>query len=99
MSLILLDVGDDEPEIRRDEPFGGFFVAFAHPPRQLPLFSGIANQRKLLDVLQVLIEGSGRCRAKERFRLTGRCSGHALGLPQAWREEGWKRGHNIGFHV
>src|SRR5213083_831358 len=67
--LILLDVGDDESEVGGDESLGGFFVAPLHASRQAALFSGIFDQWEFLDVLQILVEGTGRIGTKERLRL------------------------------
>ena len=44
VALVLLHVGDDEPEVRRDQPFGGRLVALLGPPGQAPLFFGIRDQ-------------------------------------------------------
>src|SRR5438094_394586 len=67
--LILLDVGDDESEVGGDESLGGFFVTPLHASRQAAFFSGILDEWELLDVLQILVEGTGRIGAKERLRL------------------------------
>src|SRR5205823_12138650 len=53
VTLILLDVGDDESEVGGDESLGGFFVAPLHASRQAAFFSGIFDQWELLDVLQI----------------------------------------------
>ncbi len=61
VALVLLHVGDDEPEVRRDQPLGGLLVTFLRPTRQPALFFGVADEGELLDVLEVLIErGAGR---------------------------------------
>src|SRR3989449_4703333 len=67
--LILLDVGDDESEVSGAESLGGFFVAPLHASRQAAFFSGILDEWELLDVLQILVEGTGRIGTKERLRL------------------------------
>ncbi len=38
MSLVLLHVGDDETEIGRHQPLGGFFVTLLRPTRQAAFF-------------------------------------------------------------
>ena len=60
MALVLLHVGDDEPEIRRHQPLGRGLVAGECPPGQTLLFLGIRDHRELLDVEEILIEGAGR---------------------------------------
>ena len=55
-SLILLHVRDNEAEIRRNETFGGFFVADTRSTGELALFLGVLYARVLLYVLQVLIK-------------------------------------------
>ncbi|MBF8305971.1 MAG: hypothetical protein HW398_1159 [Acidobacteria bacterium] len=78
VSLILLHVGDHEPQVRRDEALGGLLVAALHPPGEPPLFGGILDQREFLDVLQVLIEGAGRGGFEKRLGFSSRRTGHAL---------------------
>src|SRR5205814_3870004 len=70
VTLVLLDVGDDESEVGCDEPLGGFFIAPLYPPRQAALFGGVFDQGQLLNVLEILVECSGRVGSKERLRLT-----------------------------
>src|SRR5881296_1827981 len=70
VTLILLDVGDDESEVGCHQALGGFFIAPLHPPRQPALLGGVFDQGQLLDVLEVLVEGAGRIGTKERLRLT-----------------------------
>ena len=57
--LILLHVRDDEPKIRRHEPLGGDLIALLREPREPALFGGIAYERELLDVVEILIESGG----------------------------------------
>jgi hypothetical protein len=57
MPLVFLDVGDDEPKVRRDETLGSFLVSALRAAGQSPLFFGVLYQWELLYVLQVLIEG------------------------------------------
>ena len=59
MPLVFLDVGDDEAEVRRDQPLGGFLISFLRAACQSSLLFGVVYQWELLYVLQVLIEGSG----------------------------------------
>src|SRR4051794_4087434 len=49
--LILLHVGDHEPEVRRDESLGGGFVTLLGQSSQTSLFGGVTDQRKFLDVV------------------------------------------------
>ena len=58
VALVLLDVGDDEPEVGRDQPFRGGLVAGQGPPGQALLFLGIRDHGELLDVEEVLIESA-----------------------------------------
>jgi len=51
VSLILLYVRDDEPEIRRDEPLGCSFVALLREPGETTFLGRIRDQRKFLNVL------------------------------------------------
>ena len=59
MALVLLYVRDDEPEIRGDQPLGGLLVTLLRAARETALFFGVGDQRKLLYVLQVLVECGG----------------------------------------
>jgi hypothetical protein len=70
MTLVFLDVGDDKSEVRCDQPLGGFLIASLDAPRESTLFRWVFDQRQLLDVLQILVEGAGRIGSKERLRLT-----------------------------
>ena len=56
VALVLLHVGDDEAEVRRDEPLGSLLVPLLRQPRETTLLGGITDQGKLLDVLEVLVE-------------------------------------------
>jgi hypothetical protein len=56
VALVLLHIGNDEPEVRRDEPLGGGFVALLREPREATLLLDVSDQRELLDVLQVLVK-------------------------------------------
>src|SRR2546428_266861 len=69
VTLILLDVGDDESEVGSDEALSGFFVTPLHAPGEPALLRGIFDQGELLNVLQVLVEGTGRIGAEKRLRL------------------------------
>ena len=76
VALVLLDVGDDESEVGRHEPLGGFFVALLCAAGEAALFFGITDQWELLDVLQVLIERGRRRRSEVSLRRSG--LGHLL---------------------
>src|SRR3989454_1099367 len=60
VTLILLDVGDDEPEVGGDEALGGLLVAPLDAPGQPALFRGGLDEREFLDFLQVFVEGARR---------------------------------------
>src|ERR1700694_3812998 len=77
MALIFFYVGDDEAEVGSDEAFSGFFVPALHSTCEAALFGGVLDQGKLLDVLQVLVECSGRGGTEERLRLAAIRPGHA----------------------
>ena len=67
VSLVLLHVGDDEPEVRGHQPLGGFLVALLRPARETSLFGGVGYEGELLDVVEVLVESGGRGGTKEPF--------------------------------
>ncbi len=77
VTLIFLDVGDDESEVGGDEPLGGFLVAPLDPTREATLFQRVLDQRQLLDVLEVLIERAGRIGSKKRLGLASTRPGHS----------------------
>jgi hypothetical protein len=54
--LILLHVRDDEPEVRGDQSLGGGFVTLLREAGESPLLGRIRNQRKFLDVVEILVE-------------------------------------------
>ena len=54
--LVLLHIGDHEPEVRGHEPLGGGFVTFLREAGESPLFGRIGDQWELLDVVEVLVE-------------------------------------------
>jgi hypothetical protein len=56
VALVLLHVGDHEPEVRGHQALGGGFVSFLRQPGESSLFGRVGDQRQLLDVVQVLIE-------------------------------------------
>jgi hypothetical protein len=60
VALVFLDVGNDEPEVGRDQALRGSLVAGQGPPGQALLFLGIRDHGELLDVEEVLIESAGR---------------------------------------
>ena len=51
MALVLLHVGDDEPEIRSDQSFCCFFVSRLRPSCEPTLFFSVGYEWELLDVL------------------------------------------------
>src|SRR5207245_7682537 len=69
VTLVFLDIGDDETEVGGNESLGSLFVAPLHASRQAAFFSGILDEWEFLDVLQILVEGTGRIGTKERPRL------------------------------
>src|SRR6266540_2218831 len=108
VTLIFFYVGDDEPEIGSDETLSGFFIAALHATCEAALFSGIFDERKLLYVLQVLVECSGGGGAEKRLRLAGIRPRHArlplkreLGVGTAGEAavRPPKPHANIGFHA
>src|SRR5678816_689869 len=68
MTLILLDVRDDEPEVRGDQSLCSLFISCLCATRQPTLFFCVSYQREFLDVLEVLIECGGRGRTEKAFR-------------------------------
>jgi len=56
-ALVFLYIGNDKPEVGRDQTFGRFLVANPGSTGQCPLLSRILNEGILLNVLQILIEG------------------------------------------
>src|SRR6185312_980726 len=76
VALVFLDVGDDESEVRGDEPLGGFFIALLGSSGKSTLFLGIVDQRELLDVLQILIKRGRRRRSEIALRRSS--LGHLL---------------------
>ena len=86
--LILLHVGDDEPEVRGHQPLGGRLVALLGAPGEAPFLGRIRDQRELLDVLQVLVERRGGRGAEETLgpglgRMLHTHPGAALGSEDA----------------
>jgi len=57
MALVLLHVADDEPEVRGHESLGGGLISLLREPGEALLLGGIGDQRELLDVEEILIEG------------------------------------------
>ena len=83
--LVLLHVGDHEPEIGSDQALRGLFVAGLCQPRQSLLLRGVGDHRELLDVVEVLVEGPCRDGAKQGLCLGGTTVSH--GDPRgSWRE-------------
>ncbi|MDP9264887.1 MAG: hypothetical protein M3O91_02030 [Chloroflexota bacterium] len=68
MTLVLLDVRDHEAKVCGDEALGGALVTLLRAPGESALFLGIAYERELLYVVEVLIESGGGRRTKEPFR-------------------------------
>ena len=88
VSLVLLHVRDDEPEIRRDEPLGGGLVSLLREPGETSFLGRVGDQRELLDVLEVLVERRGRRGAEETLgsrlsRMLHTHPGAALGSERA----------------
>ena len=57
--LVLLHVGDDESQVRGDEPLRSLDIALLCLSRESPFFFGAFYQWKLLYVLEVLVKCSG----------------------------------------
>ncbi len=68
VTLILLHVRNDETKIGGDEALRGDFVSLLREACKPALLGGISDERKLLYVVQVLIESGGGRRAEEPFR-------------------------------
>src|SRR4029077_8172875 len=81
VSLVLLDVGNDESEVGGHEPLGGFFITTLDAPGQPTLFRGIFYQWELLDVLEVLVECTGRISPKKRLRFACLRARHSCRAP------------------
>jgi len=80
VALVLLDVRNDESEVGGHEPLGGLFITSLNAPRQPTLFRGILYERELLNVLEVLVECTGRISSKKRLRLASVRPRHSCGL-------------------
>jgi hypothetical protein len=71
VSLVLLDVGDDEPEVGGDQPFRSRFIPGDGSARQTLFFVGVGDHREFLNVEQILVEGAGRSRASKWAGFSG----------------------------
>ena len=67
VTLILLDIGDDKPEVGRDDPLGRLLVTRLGESRQPTFFLAIFDEWEFLDVLQVLVKGARDAGPKESF--------------------------------
>ena len=56
MTLILLYIGDDKPEVGCHQPLGRQLVPLLGQTSQAPLFHHVGDERELLNVVQVLVE-------------------------------------------
>ena len=65
VALVLLHVRDHEAEVGRHQAFGRFFIALLGEPGQPLLLGRVGDHGELLDVLQVLIKGTGGHGTKE----------------------------------
>lgn len=75
MTLILLHIRDDEAQVRRHQTFRRGLIAFLGQTGQSTLFRGVSDERQLLDVVQVLVEGRGRSGTEEAFGTSFRSPG------------------------
>src|ERR1043166_6026773 len=83
VTLEPLHVGDDEAQVRRDQPVDRDLVPFAGAPGEPDLLLGVRDHRELAYVQQVLIErvvgrGPGEGAGRRSFAEAGHATSHGL---------------------